>query len=92
MQIKDYIRKTVSVLINIDKDGCIIRQDDDCIVYYNAMNDSDMIYSIVKKGDSLIEPEIPEKTGYQFEGWYVNNNPFDFKQNITDDIVLTALH
>ena len=77
-------------LHNIDKDGCIIRQDDDCIVYYNAMNDSDMIYSIVKKGDSLIEPEIPEKTGYQFEGWYVNNNPFDFKQNITDDIVLTA--
>lgn len=44
----------------------------------------------MKKGDSLIEPEIPEKTGYQFEGWYVNNNPFDFKQNITDDIVLTA--
>lgn len=37
-------------LHNIDKDGCIIRQDDDCIVYYNAMNDSDMIYSIVKKG------------------------------------------
>lgn len=77
-------------LRNIDSDGCIIRQDDDCIVYYNAMNDSDMIYSIVKKGDVLTEPEIPEKTGYQFEGWYVNNKPFDFKKNITDDIVLTA--
>lgn len=77
-------------LHNIDSDGYIIRQDDDCIVYYNAMNDSDMIYSIVKKGDILYEPEIPEKTGYQFEGWYVNNKPFDFKKNITDDIVLTA--
>lgn len=43
-------------------------------------------------GNTPIEmPEEPEKTGYEFKGWYYNNKEFDFENyQITQDIQLIA--
>lgn len=41
----------------------------------------------------LTKPQNPTKTGYIFEGWYVDNsliNKFDFNTKITKDIILKA--
>lgn len=42
---------------------------------------------------TITEPVVPEKTGYDFEGWYTDSvfaNAFDFDTEITEDITLYA--
>ncbi len=41
-------------------------------------------------GETLDVYFTPEKPGYKFLGWYNGTNPFDFKTQITTNIVLTA--
>ncbi len=45
------------------------------------------------KGQKITKPEDPEKTGYLFEGWYIDDEfkkPFDFENSVmgTEDITL----
>ncbi len=46
----------------------------------------------VKLGDTIVQPENPERTGnWMFEGWYKNlsdSSPFSFETTITEDITL----
>ena len=45
----------------------------------------------IKKGKKLSLPENPSKEGYTFDGWYVNEEKWDFDNDvIKDSIVLTA--
>ena len=46
----------------------------------------------VEYGLTATEPAAPEKTGYTFDGWYLDEaeEPFDFDTIITSDITLTA--
>ena len=44
----------------------------------------------VKKGDKLTKPEDPERKGYKFAGWKLNDEDFDFEKEITSDTTLTA--
>ncbi|MGM9962859.1 MAG: InlB B-repeat-containing protein [Holdemanella porci] len=37
-----------------------------------------------------LEPENPTKDGYEFTGWYQGNTKYDFTQNVTENITLTA--
>lgn len=42
-------------------------------------------------GTVLKQPSVnPQKTGYDFRGWYVGNQKYDFTQVVTEDITLTA--
>ena len=44
----------------------------------------------IKKGDLVVEPENPTKDGYVFEGWYYDNELFDFSTKVNSDITLEA--
>lgn len=47
----------------------------------------------VNNGATITKPEDPTAEGYEFDGWYLDNefrNPFDFTTPITDDITLYA--
>ena len=46
----------------------------------------------VEYGLTATEPAAPEKTGYTFDGWYLDEaeEPFDFATTITSDITLKA--
>lgn len=44
----------------------------------------------VEEGKLVTKPSVPEKEGYKFIGWYLNNAEYDFKSAVTKDITLTA--
>ena len=41
-------------------------------------------------GEKVKEPEVPEKEGHTFLGWYQGENKFDFNTEIKENISLTA--
>lgn len=47
------------------------------------------VYETVRKGNKIEEPKDPEKEGYTFVGWYVNDEKFDFDKPVKEDIELT---
>lgn len=72
-------------------------KDDVCTVAHNWVvtfdpaNGGDTFTQDVEYEDKATEP-APEKTGYTFDGWYLDEaeEPFDFDTTITSDITLTA--
>ncbi len=44
----------------------------------------------VKVNTKVIEPAEPQKEGYSFTGWWINEEKFDFSTPITKSVTLTA--
>ena len=44
----------------------------------------------VSKDSTISKPTDPTKEGYEFNGWLLNGEPFDFTSKITGDITLEA--
>ncbi len=44
----------------------------------------------IKIGEKAIEPDTPLKEGFRFTGWYLDNNPYDFANEVTKNITLKA--
>lgn len=44
----------------------------------------------VNENDSVNAPHNPIKTGYSFNGWYLNDQPYDFNTPVTSNITLKA--
>lgn len=44
----------------------------------------------VAYGEQINIPTDPSKEGYKFLGWYYNDQPWDFKTNVTSDLELYA--
>ena len=54
-------------------------------------DDDKYLFSKTVDSDSTVEePNIPQKQGYVFVAWYLDNEKFDFNTKITSDIVLSA--
>jgi len=45
---------------------------------------------IITEGETIAEPEKPAREGYEFIGWYYEDNQFNFDTPITEDITLIA--
>ena len=59
-------------------------------VTFNS-NCDDIIESQVLNYNSLVEkPENPTKLGYEFMGWYLDDQEYDFSTPVTDSITLSA--
>ena len=41
-------------------------------------------------GNKAVKPADPKKYGYNFAGWYLNDNPYDFNSSVSDNIILKA--
>lgn len=44
----------------------------------------------VKVGKKAVEPKTPTAEGYEFEGWYLDGEIYDFDNPVKKDIVLEA--
>ena len=64
------------------------------IVYYTVKFVTETETNIadlkVEAGKTATAPATPEKIGYIFDGWYVENNKWDFTTAVTKDMTLTA--
>ena len=59
-------------------------------VTFNSDGGSEIRSKKVGENGSVIEPDAPTKEGYNFLGWYLNDEEFNFNSKITSDLTLTA--
>lgn len=65
---------------------------------YSVVNFGVQVYEVeidgetqyVVHGERAAEPPAPVRDGYRFDGWFAGDEPFDFNQPITGDVVITA--
>lgn len=59
-------------------------------VTFNANGGSLVTSQTINHNELAVEPDNPTRTGYTFEGWLLNDIPFDFTTSITQNITLVA--
>ncbi len=59
-------------------------------VAFDSDGGSDVAEQKVLRGQKVSEPTAPTKAGYEFAGWYNGDTKYDFTQNVTENITLTA--
>ncbi len=61
-----------------------------CSVIFNTNGQFDIPKQSVKENEKVSAPEVPEITGYDFDGWYLGSEKYDFSMPVTKNIVLNA--
>lgn len=63
-------------------------------ISYNVIFDSDggseVEEQVIKSGNKVIKPKDPIKEDYEFVGWVLNNDIYDFDKIVNSDITLVA--
>ncbi|MGI6781566.1 MAG: InlB B-repeat-containing protein [Acholeplasmataceae bacterium] len=59
-------------------------------VTYNNEDNTLIEKTIYNQGSMITQPKNPEKEGYEFIGWFLNNELFTFNTPISSDLVLVA--
>lgn len=59
-------------------------------VSFDFDNGNEMTQVIVEEAQNVTSPETPTKEGFVFDGWYLEDQLFDFESIITQDLVLKA--
>ena len=59
-------------------------------VTFDSDNGNTVQEEKVLRGQKVNEPTAPTKEGYEFAGWYNGDTKYDFTQNVTENITLTA--
>ena len=65
----------------------------DHTVYFDCGGKAEGSTKVVQYGEKVTPPANPKADGYRFEGWYTQENggePFDFNQEITEDVKVYA--
>lgn len=60
------------------------------VVSFDTDGGSSINSQTIKEGGLVLMPQNPTKEGFAFDGWYYNNEEFDFKTKITNNITLVA--
>ena len=63
---------------------------DEVTITFNSNGGSSVANKVIKKGEKVSKPANPTRTGYTFNGWYLDNKSFNFNTSIEKDITLTA--
>ena len=62
-----------------------------CTVTFDTDGGSEIPSQTVKKGEKVTKPDTPEKAGYEFAGWYVDDEEWSFiGYTVTEDMTITA--
>ncbi len=64
-----------------------------CTVTFDSQGGSEVAPLTVNKGEKLVAPAAPTKTGFEFDGWYTDAErltAYDFDSPVTADITLYA--
>ena len=59
-------------------------------VTFDPDNGEPQTQETVDRGSLVSAPEEPFKEHYEFDGWYINDIPYDFTLPVMEDITLTA--
>ncbi len=59
-------------------------------VNFNSNGGTEVSSKTVSENGNVIKPSDPTREGFSFLGWYLGDEEFDFKTQITSDITLTA--
>lgn len=62
-------------------------------VTFDSQGGSAVASAVVEQDKTVVRPNDPTKSGYKFEGWYININdtkPYDFSTKVTGDMTLKA--
>ncbi|HHV33391.1 MAG TPA: InlB B-repeat-containing protein [Acholeplasma sp.] len=59
-------------------------------ITFNSDGGSSVSNQEVEYGDKILKPFTPNKANYYFKGWYVGNEKYDFDQEVSGDVSLTA--
>jgi len=65
-------------------------KEDEVTVTFNSNGGSSVANKVIKKGEKVSKPANPTRTGYTFNGWYLDNKSFNFNTSVEKDITLTA--
>lgn len=60
------------------------------VVKFDTDGGSTISNVIIKKGEKLTAPEEPTREGYKFKGWFYEEEEFNFKEEIKENITLIA--
>ena len=60
------------------------------LITFNSDGGSDVPAVNVKRGDTIVEPVPPIKEGYTFDGWYKEDNIWDFENKVYSDLTLIS--
>lgn len=69
--------------------GGHVRMDEQSLAFISD-NDEEVKTVSIAKGSAISEPPIPQKQGYTFLGWYLDDSKFDFSTVLNENIVLVA--
>lgn len=61
-----------------------------CTVTFDTVGGNTIESQNVTKNEMAMEPTVPTKDGYEFKGWLLNGEPYDFATPVTADMTLTA--
>lgn len=59
-------------------------------VKFNSNGGSSVSEQEVKKNDTVNVPKVPIRDGYEFVGWYIGNEEYDFDSKVDSDLELEA--
>ena len=60
------------------------------VVSFDTDGGTDIEDIYVESGETIKAPKTPTRSGYKFNGWYLDDVKFDFNTEITESITLTA--
>jgi len=90
----EYNGKEYDLETKLDDEAEIVGVYDKDIIYYKVTfkyeNGKANEEVTVEENKLVTKPKDPTKSGYTFNGWYLNDKKYDFKSEVTSDITLVA--
>lgn len=59
-------------------------------ISFDSAGGSEVEDLVIKAGTATMAPADPVREGYTFDGWYLDDEKFDFSQPIDEDVILVA--
>ncbi len=59
-------------------------------ISFNTDGGNEVVSQKIEEGKTVTKPVDPSKEGYEFLGWYLNGEYFDFKSSVAKDLTLEA--
>ena len=88
------ILSAIFVLISLFASCSGTATPDTPVTFYTVTFDSDGGSSVesqsVESGKKATKPAAPTKSGYEFDGWYIDDIQYDFSNEVTANITLKA--